>query len=135
MKIKFLLFLLLLLGSKPLFGQADTIRLVKNNQTIYRCTNTTALSWYLYKKGEIYYLVNLSVAEEDVEDWFQSYLNSQNLFCSKIYARDVQEFFHFQKPNNLEDRIIFEIIRRSNSEIVTQSAETGEEFCFKQIEF
>ena len=116
-------------------SQVDTIYLHKQEIKIYRCTNKSARFWYLKQTDNDFLLVNLTIAQEDILDWFDRYSNSQNLYRSPLILRNRQEFLFFKKPNSPDERLSFEIIRRTNEEIVTQSMETGEEFCFSLLEF
>lgn len=117
------------------FGQvADTIRLQKIEHSIYRCSNTNARYWYILQDENTYYLVNLTINESEIEEWFSRFLNSQNLYSSKINLRNGQEFFEFRKQNNPEERLHFNVLRRNNKEILTFSTDTGEAFNFIRIE-
>lgn len=117
------------------FGQSDTIRLQKIEYDIFRCTNPTANNWYLYLVDNRYYLVNLNIKQDDVLNWCKKYTDSQNLYSSAIIFRNQKEFFNFRKPNYLDEQLFFEILRRNSLEIITQSIQTGEEFCFNRLEF
>lgn len=134
MKTKTIIFFFLFVTSFS-FGQADTIRLQKVEHFIYRCSNPSARYWYIYQDESTFYLVNLTINEADIEDWFKRFLNSQNLYTSKVVLRNGHEFFQFTKPNALEERLYFEVIRRNKKEILTLSVDTGEEFNFSRLEF
>ena len=127
--------MLLVLLSQTAFSQTDTIRIRKMETSVFRCTNKTASSWFLYKSEAQYFLANVYLPENELQYWFERYMNSQNLLQSKVIKRQGKEFFQFEQPNNPETRLYFEILLISDLEILTRSIETGDDFYFKAIEF
>ncbi len=132
---KLLLLFVSLWFSLSASSQVDTIYLHKQEVLIYRCTNKNARFWYLKRTDNNFLLVNLTIAQEDIPNWFNRYSNSQNLYRSDLIMRNNQEFLFFRKPNMPDERLSFELIRSTKDEIITKSMETGEEFCFTLLKF
>jgi hypothetical protein len=51
-------------------SQNDTIRILKNECKIYKCTSENAYSWYIYFIDNKCILADLKINPSQVKDWF-----------------------------------------------------------------
>jgi hypothetical protein len=113
------------------FGQTDTIVLKKTELKVYSCKNEAALDWYLFTKDNVRFtLCNLQIPLEELLDWYEKRGDSQNLYRANLRLENGKKILCFEKPEQTEDRIYFEVLSQSERELRLFIEAFGEEYKF-----
>ncbi|MFA7273007.1 MAG: hypothetical protein WC044_04025 [Crocinitomicaceae bacterium] len=113
------------------FGQADTIRIVKNERLLFKCVTQNALSWYICIQNNESMLADLKINPNAISEWFYKFADSQNLFKAEKLTRSTK-FLVFTKANDPESRISFEVSYFDKQKIILRT--NNEVFQFDLIE-
>ena len=129
------LFLMLLGLSSFGFAQTDTVRIEAVKSKIYRCTNEDAKNWVIYTEdGSLFYLVNLTLPDSELHDWFKKFKNSQNIYRAQKTIFNQHKVFFFRKLDQLDDQIKFIVVSEKENEMTLSSEEIDQTFFFRLID-
>lgn len=83
-----------------------TVKIRKENTLLYKGIEAKIDDWYIFKKGQTYYLCPLNLPEKEVIVWFEKRINSQNIY--KGFLSETQyAILSFRKENDPTDVINF----------------------------
>ncbi|MCE3295736.1 MAG: hypothetical protein K0R65_1450 [Crocinitomicaceae bacterium] len=120
MKNKLLLLFLLAFSFSGMTQQdsVQTIVISKAGTKLYRGTDDEILNWYFYIDETGYsYLANLEIAEEELEKWFETRKNSDNIFKSNTLTEDGALIF-LSKVNEPDVVLTFRVLVEQNKLLI-----------------
>jgi hypothetical protein len=134
MKISYFLFLLFFIANTS-YGQEEkiTIQLQKEKNAIYKGQNEEVKDWYLcIDSDSICYLANLTIPEEEIENWFEIRKNSNNIFKGKIEGFQYATV-NLTKDNDQETSMAFYINYEGKMRVVLTSISDGLVYIFSRF--
>ena len=119
MKSKLILFFLVLaFQGRAQQDSVHTIVISKVTTKVYRGTDPDIMSWYFFIDETGYsYLANLEIPEEEVENWFESRKNSENIFKSNTLTEDKALIF-LSKRNEPDVVLTFKVFVEGNKLLI-----------------
>ncbi|MCT4560410.1 MAG: hypothetical protein N4A41_03455 [Crocinitomicaceae bacterium] len=126
-------FFLILLFSMKAWSQTDTVRLVKEVEGVFRCTDPEARNWYIYGQGDQYILANLKIPEKEVLSWFQRFKNSQNLYRGSFSFMGGKKMLALNKQDQTDDYIHFEILDWQPDRLILRELQQKTEYVFEKL--
>lgn len=127
---------LLLLGLLTLFtfninGQ-DTVKIGSTAAKLYKGASSGIEDWFLYYKNDVYYMCKLSgKKEKHVKTWFESKIDSQNLYKGKVVG-DESKSICLKKENDSASELNF-FFQKSGDVIILISKVDGVKFTFNGV--
>ncbi len=114
------------------WGQTETVKIHRDEQHFFRGTTAELHNWILVAEGGSYFLFNVALTDDQVEDWFMRFRDSQNIYkSSEINPLTIV----FEKENDAADRLIFYYSRSPEGELYLTLVSTMQQFCFREVIF
>lgn len=138
MMIRFLFILICFCNINLSFSQTEgakeTVKVQKKIEySVYKGSQSEISNWYLVITPENnYYLLNLSIPENEVIIWFQKFKDSQNLYRATIVS-DYSPILNFKKENEPTELISFFLKRVSKNLVELILVDTNAEYQFNHV--
>ncbi|MBI1837026.1 MAG: hypothetical protein HYR91_07145 [Flavobacteriia bacterium] len=115
-------------------GAKETVKVQKKIEySVYKGSQSEISNWYLVITPENnYYLLNLSIPENEVIIWFQKFKDSQNLYRATIVS-DYSPILNFKKENEPTELISFFLKRVSKNLVELILVDTNAEYQFNHV--
>jgi len=108
-----------------------TVKIRKENTQLYKGIESQINNWYIYKKENAFYLCPLNIPKEEVVNWFEKRVNSQNIYKG-LLSEQQYAILSFRKDNDPTDVINFYYKQvKHNLELV--SSVDGNKYTFRPI--
>lgn len=134
MKYIFTLFLLSLLVS-DFYAQdtVETVRLSKHKTKLYRGLGQELQDWYVFvDQSGTWYMANLFIPKEEINSWFESKKDSQNILKGILNAQGVKTLM-LMRENEPENAMRFYVETNPNMELVLIQIESNQAYVFEEI--
>lgn len=122
--------------STVMFAQdeVETVRLVKQQEVVYRGVEQEIRDWYVYMDaGGVVLLANLSIPAQEVAAWFEKRKDSQSLYRGRITGLGIQTLV-LRRNESVEDQLTFYVREKGGQQVVFQSMEDGIVYTFNRVE-
>ncbi|MES2587683.1 MAG: hypothetical protein V4622_01810 [Bacteroidota bacterium] len=120
-----LVFFALFLNFQIFSQEVQTIVIKKEKTLLFQGVNEEVVNWYFFIDSDsLCYLANLTIPFEEIENWFISRKNSNNIFKGKI---DLGQYstLTLTKDNDQETSMNFYVEYESESKLFLVSIEDG----------
>jgi hypothetical protein len=138
MKIYLLIFILF--GFNFAFSQEneeekETVQVRKKIEfSIYKGVLQETKDWYIVVDSETkYYLINVSIPEDEIVTWFKRFKDSQNIYTSFL-GNIAYPVLNFRKENDPSEYLTFYLNQQNNDYISLTLIETNTLYKFILIE-
>jgi hypothetical protein len=134
MKIKliFLFFAMIFFNQNLSAQEVESIVLKKEQTLLYKGLNQEVMDWYVFMEDSIILLSNLTIAQDEIENWFKIRKDSDNIFRGNIMGNQFKTIT-FIKRNDEETSLSFYLNFEGKDKLILTSIDDGLVYIFSRM--